>query len=253
MVYCLRMARPKSPLTHFILSIPTLSAKEVVAKAKERGMETSEKNVHRVRSLPKGPEAKKTSVTANAASKGASSNKSAFVRGPPGTLRPKEVVAKAKAAGMTLTEKHVQVTRSKAKQAPHQRVVAAAAPTKKAAGPVVPKGAKTTMNKAEFVRSLPATTPAKEVSQKAKAAGLSIAVEYVYKVRAKMGAKSKRVASKPAATKTTNGQHATTGAAAPASWKNLEQIFIGAAFDMGLARAAEILETVRAKVRAFTA
>jgi hypothetical protein len=46
------MARPISKTTKFILSLPkALSAKEVLAKAKARGIVTSENNVHRVRRL----------------------------------------------------------------------------------------------------------------------------------------------------------------------------------------------------------
>jgi hypothetical protein len=46
------MARPISKTTQFILTLPkTLPAKEVLARAKARGIETSENNVHRVRRL----------------------------------------------------------------------------------------------------------------------------------------------------------------------------------------------------------
>jgi len=46
------MARPISETTTFILSLPTtLPAKEVLAKAKARGIKTSENNVHRVRRI----------------------------------------------------------------------------------------------------------------------------------------------------------------------------------------------------------
>jgi hypothetical protein len=46
------MARPISKTTTFILSLPpTLPAKDVLVKAKSRGISTSENNVHRVRRL----------------------------------------------------------------------------------------------------------------------------------------------------------------------------------------------------------
>ena len=46
-----------------------------------------------------------------------SQNKSAFVRSLPASMSPKEVVVKAKAAGITLTEKYVSTIRYNAKQA----------------------------------------------------------------------------------------------------------------------------------------
>jgi hypothetical protein len=76
------MARPISKTTKFILSLPkTLPAKEVLAKAKARGIETSENNVHRVRRL-----------RPVVAAKGRSNE-------PAGTPA-KQVVEKAKAAGI---------------------------------------------------------------------------------------------------------------------------------------------------------
>jgi protein involved in polysaccharide export with SLBB domain len=44
------MARPRSALSKFILSLPhDLSVKEVIAKAKAKGLKTSENNVYRIR------------------------------------------------------------------------------------------------------------------------------------------------------------------------------------------------------------
>jgi hypothetical protein len=46
------MARPRSALSKFILSLPPdLPVKEVIAKAKARGLKTDESNVYRVRRL----------------------------------------------------------------------------------------------------------------------------------------------------------------------------------------------------------
>jgi hypothetical protein len=48
------MARPRSSLSKFILSLPTsLTAKEVLAQLKAKGMKTTESNVYRVRRLTK--------------------------------------------------------------------------------------------------------------------------------------------------------------------------------------------------------
>ena len=44
------MARPRSALTHFILSLPrTLTAKQVLAQVKAKGMKTTAGNIYRVR------------------------------------------------------------------------------------------------------------------------------------------------------------------------------------------------------------
>jgi hypothetical protein len=48
------MARPRSALSKFILSLPRdLSVKEVIAKAKAKGLKTDDSNVYRVRRLVK--------------------------------------------------------------------------------------------------------------------------------------------------------------------------------------------------------
>jgi hypothetical protein len=61
------MARPISKTTQFILTLPkTLPAKEVLAKAKARGIETSENNVHRVRRLHAAAAPAKTPASGSA-------------------------------------------------------------------------------------------------------------------------------------------------------------------------------------------
>jgi hypothetical protein len=71
---------------------------------------------------------KKSSKSANA-----KPTKASFVRGIPSSVPAKEVVAKAKAAGMTLSEKHVYVIRSDAKKRSAKNA------KKKAAGGAAPK------------------------------------------------------------------------------------------------------------------
>ena len=122
------MARPQSDLTKYILSLPTtLGPKAVVAKAKEKGYVTSEKNVHRVRSAKRKsgaapaaakkaspPKAARKSAPKATAKRGAKGgvNKSAFVRGLATSMSAKDVVDKAKAAGITLSEKYVYNVRA---------------------------------------------------------------------------------------------------------------------------------------------
>jgi len=119
------MSRPQSDLTKYILS-----PKEVIAKATDKGYETTEKNVHRVRAAAKkakknGPArktapAKKAGVEASPRADGGSharkgGNKSAFVRGIAASTPAKDVVAMAKAAGMTLNDRYVYNIRASAK------------------------------------------------------------------------------------------------------------------------------------------
>jgi hypothetical protein len=128
------MARPRSPLTTFILSLPTtLSVKEVLAQAKSKGMKTTEQNVSRVRKLVGGKSAKSATakkpakkskssaklVAKSAAkaptSKGAGVSKSEFIRQQPATLSANEVVVSAKAAGLKFDQKYVYRIRDLAK------------------------------------------------------------------------------------------------------------------------------------------
>jgi len=113
----------------------------VVAKAKERGLETSETNVHRVRKLqkhprPAGKAAKKAApahkpaaatkgrpAVHHAAAKPAASGTSAadFVRSLGGSVAVKDVVAKAKAAGIKVSRNYVYKVRSKTHGGPARR------------------------------------------------------------------------------------------------------------------------------------
>jgi hypothetical protein len=72
------MARPISETTKFILSLPkTLTAKEVLAKAKAGGLETSESNVHRVRRLHGGRPSKASRAHVSVASVGRATSRPA--------------------------------------------------------------------------------------------------------------------------------------------------------------------------------
>jgi hypothetical protein len=91
------------------------------------------------------------------------------------------------------------------------------------------------VSKAAFVRSLPATTPAKEVVAKAKAAGLSLTEPYVYNVRAT----SKRATGEP------RGR----GPGRPAASHGVEGLLRAVASNIGLARSLEILQAEHERVR----
>ena len=136
-VPCLAMGRPMSAATKFVLSLPPdLPVKEVIAKARANGIELAPGNVYRIRRLP-------------------------------------PMKAAAKVSGR-----------------PSSRPVAAARATD--------------LSKSEFIRSISADTPAKEVVVRARAAGLAFDQTYVYKIRA--AAQKKTASTKPstrAATMTT--------------------------------------------------
>jgi hypothetical protein len=98
--------------------------------------------------------------------------------------------------------------------------------------------------KADFVRNLPPSTPAKEVIAKAKAAGLSLSKTYVYLVRghAKTKAPTKRRAT-PARRGASVARPITTMSSA-------EDLLKAVAAEVGLGRAMVILAGERARLRA---
>jgi hypothetical protein len=114
------MARPISKTTKFILALPrTLSANEVLAKAKASGHKTSEGNIYRVRRLHGGNKAKAKPAAASAnpskavGGTAARSTKSEFVRGFSRSTKAKDVVAKARAAGVDIDLQYVYKIRSR--------------------------------------------------------------------------------------------------------------------------------------------
>jgi hypothetical protein len=170
-------------------------------------------------------------------------SKSAFVRGLPATLPAKEVVAKAKSAGLTLSDRYVHVIRSIAKRSAKQGGSDAK---------VARRGGRPISSKRTFVLSLPASLPAAEVIKRAKGQGMKLTTNYVYKIRSRGAAASARptamvrmpsVASitgkrgRPAVGRLsgTNGAH--------------DEHFVTLVLDVGLARAAALLEKVRARVQ----
>ena len=173
------MARPISKTTKFILALPrTLSAKEVLSKATATGLKTSEGNIYRVRRLHEGK----------------------------------------KAAATT-----------------------AAAPRSTASG-----NAAKALKKSDYVRGFSASTPAKDIVAKAKAAGIKLDIQYVYELRSRSKSKSAprtfAVAKPTEVAKTkTNGFHSST---------RTEDLLRAVAAELGLAHALEILQSERAQVRA---
>jgi hypothetical protein len=184
--------------------------------------------------MPRAKTAKKTPVS-----------KSDFIRSQPATLSVAEVLAKAKAASLKITPQLVYKVRGSAKGKGKAKKTAAAqmAPvsgTKTSASTEAPK------SKAAFVRGLPASTPAKDIVQQAKAHGLSLSINYIYNIRgaAKMAAKKKRATAKGAAVSTTaNGS-------GPRVAASTESLLKAIAAELGLGSAIGILQGERARIRA---
>jgi len=94
-------------------------------------------------------------------------------------------------------------------------------------------------SKAAFVRALPSTMSAKEVIEKAKAAGHKLTAAYVYVIRSKGGstAGGKR-GSKLGRPRGGNGSNGTA-----------ERSLINAALELGFGRARQLLDAAQARIR----
>jgi hypothetical protein len=156
-------------------------------------------------------------------------NKTKFVMGLPRELSAKQVVEKAKQQGITITEAHVYKIRSTAKSKPAGKSAGKPGrPPKSAAS-----GDSSGLSKREFVLRFGPETPASEILRKAKEAGLGLSKAYLYTIRSSSGASQKRGG----------------GSSGRASTSSLENQFIDAAIDMGLAKASELLERLRARLK----
>ena len=102
-------------------------------------------------------------------------------------------------------------------------------------------------SKAAFVRALPSTLSAAEVVEKAKAAGISLEVGYVYNIRstAKTAGKARSVGDSSSRAKS-------NGTSPRAGWdgSSAELLLKAVGAELGLAAAIRILESERARVRA---
>lgn len=123
-------------------------------------------------------------------------SKTQFVMSLPHEVSAKDVVARAKAKGLGLTEAHVYKIRSTNKsKGSKSKSVAKKAPAKKAAKKATKKASKKAasgkasgLNKRDFVLSH-GNAPAAEVLKQAKKAGLSLSKAYLYTIRAEGGPK----------------------------------------------------------------
>ena len=94
--------------------------------------------------------------------------------------------------------------------------------------------------KSAFVRGLPRDTPAKEVVAQAKKKGLTITENYVYTIRSNSGPQVKK--GKP-------GPKPGRKAAASSGMTKAEAMLRDAIADLGLVKATEILESVKATIK----
>lgn len=182
--------------------------------------------------------------------------KTAFVRQLPEDMPAKEVVDKAKAAGIELSEAYVYEIRSAAKRAKKKsggEKAARGGGAKKAAAPAEGKDA-SGMTKREFVESFAPTTPATEVIAKAAERGLSLTAKYIYNLRSEAKA-GKKPAAAPAARPAAAPAARPAAAPAPVSTAALDALetkFVDLTLDLGLSRAAKLLEKVRAQAKGLS-
>jgi CCR4-NOT transcriptional regulation complex NOT5 subunit len=198
--------------------------------------------------------------------------KTGFILALPAEMSPKEVVAKAKEAGIELSEKYVSTIRSNARaKKKAKRAAAKAAPAKKVAtktskkaaaknAPVeaAPAAAATAPTATDFIGSQPRDIPAAAVVKAARKVGITVSVDYVYKVRSRLAAKgSKAPAPKAAAPKLEAAPKAPKAKTAPATkaaapkpaakggTSNIEGSFKRLVVELGVARATELVGDVR--------
>lgn len=180
-------------------------------------------------------------------------SKSAFVRGLPASMPAKEVVAKAKAAGLTLSDRYVHVIRSIAKRA---------ARNGSGSSKAVRRGGRPISSKRTFVLNLPPSMPAAEVIKRARGEGMKLTTNYVYKIRSRGAAahgsgavhgadgarrgngNGKALSRKGAAAAIVRSARGSNG-----HNNNHDEHFVALVLDVGLARAAALLEKVRARVQ----
>jgi hypothetical protein len=176
-----------------------------------------------------------------------SPSKSAFVRGLPASMPAKEVVAKAKAAGLTLSDRYVHVIRSIAKRAAKNGHAVAQGPR---------RGGRPISSKRTFVLGLPSSLPAAEVIKRARAEGMKLTTNYVYKIRSRGAAASDSAFAAGlrgnGLTKVARGR-AVAAIARSANGSNgrtaHDEHFVALVLDVGLARASVLLEKVRARMQ----
>jgi hypothetical protein len=161
-------------------------------------------------------------------------NKSAFVRSLAFDTPSAQVIAKAKAKGMTLTRNDVHAIRAIARRKENgARGKGGALRTTKRSGAV---------NKSAFVRSLPSSLSAAEVISRAKLKGIKLSAAQVYTIRANARRKGADVSVLPRLRGELPGAVSPRGRRGGA---DSESAFLLMALELGLMRAEGILGSLR--------
>jgi hypothetical protein len=104
-------------------------------------------------------------------------------------------------------------------------------------------------NKTAFVLGFPASTSAKDVISKGKAAGITLTDRYVYSIRSKAKTRGSSVPARrgrpPKNAATSNGN----GGFYKPNGGSGEARFVDLALDLGLARAEKLLSALRVRLR----
>jgi hypothetical protein len=162
-------------------------------------------------------------------------NKSAFVRSLAFDTPSAQVIAKAKAKGMTLTRNDVHAIRAIARRKEN----------KDARGKAGARASKrpSTVNKSAFVRSLPGSLSAAEVISRAKGKGIKLSAAQVYTIRA--NARRKGDVSPTIARGSLDPFAGMRGRRVSGGGSESESAFLLMALELGLVRAEGILGSLR--------
>ncbi len=177
--------------------------------------------------------------------------KTSFVLSFPPSVPAKEVVAAGAEAGITLTEKGVYKTRYLARAKGSKTPKAALAKPAKAARRPGKRGPGDG-SASSFIREQPATMKASEVVAAAKAKGISLTAGLVYSVRQAAKKKAAKARSEPTSGKRRGRPPAAAKVASKAvvvsAGGDRERQLVQLAVDLGLGRAIELIESVRARI-----
>lgn len=105
-------------------------------------------------------------------------------------------------------------------------------------------------NKSAFVRGLPATMPAKDVVEKAKAQGMTLTVPYVYSIRTASKARTKKSASMTAPARRGRPPKSASPIGGSSGNTRVEDLLRAVAAELGLSHAIKLLQAEQQKVRA---
>jgi hypothetical protein len=183
--------------------------------------------------------AKKKKTTTKSAAKPAGKtygNKTKFVLGLPREISAKQVVDEAKKNGIAITEAHVYKIRSTAKNKLPKAGKSAASASRGSSGGSV--------SKRDFVLSFGPDTKASEILRKAKEQGIGLSKAYLYTIRSAGGSSQKRGGRVAA-----GGGRVAAAVRSAGAFANHEAQFIDSAIHVGLAKASELLDRLRARLK----